>query len=1282
MKNVRCVVLLALLAAVLAPLAAGAQVRITGGISGVVTDPSDAVIPGATVQLKDESTGSAKETVTNNSGGFQFPDLNSGRYTVTVTLSGFQSAVYDKVVVESSRTTDLRIKLAVGSMGETVTVTGYTPVLETTQNTISTTIDRKQVTELPLAGRDAFAFARLVPGAVALPGASGATAGQSGSTHYNGMPGGTINPTIDGVNNSSNGFKSGGTSFFGTVPARLGAVEEVTVESAGLGGDAGVEGGVNLKFITRRGTNKYHASTFDQAQNDKFNANRYFNTSRGIAKPKLRQHDFGFNFGGPLLPVGSWRDKLFLFINYEEQYIPLTQTRSQTILTPEAEQGIFRYQTAAGEQRTVNLLDIAAANGQLAVKDPLIVALLAKQTTARTLGQSSTNNLLTDTLSWLQPQTQVNYYPTARMDYQITPKLSWMGSWNLYRQDARGRPNWPFPDYPIQLDTFHSSWWITSTGLNWQAKSNLYNEVRYGVQHSGDDTPHREFNDYKLNGMANTGLPLRLLLPLGLSALSADNAPITGRHYITTLVDTATWLRGNHTFKFGGNYRDTQWHDTSFDGTGSGGFLGLPRYSIGSPSGDPAAGFFSATTIPGLVAADQATALALYSLLTGRVSQVQTGKVVDPATLQYSDKVYRENWTSAWFNGVFAQDSWRMKPNFTVNYGMRWEVAQAPFNHLGIAVFPDYSNLLGPSTGLFQPGTLNGIANPVLHRGKYGSKTDWVNPAPRVGFAWTPNFGEKSLVGRILGSGPQTVIRGSYDVTYYDEGTNMFSSTAGNNPGQSQGLLLQPGNGFTAGALTLQTPLPPFVAFPLNYTDVWPQSDFTFGSTGFSTMKDKLQLPSVQAFNIGVQREIFKNTVIEARFLANRGNNVWHTYNVNEVNTIENGFAKEFKNAQANLAINAANGVTSFANTGLPGQVALPLFDAMFGARGSQPALAASQAYTNGTFINNLTLGEAGRMAQSLASTVNYACRLYGSALGPCATRGYDAPGTQPINFWYANPFATGGNLNLVDDNSFTRYKALQLQLRRRYSKGVTATVNYTLGKNTADLWADNATQSFNYSTLRDKAYNIGPSPFDVRHVLQAYGTYDLPFGKDRRFNLNNGVLNAVAGGWVLGGILTAQSGSPFRLSSGRQTLNQEDAGVVLAPGVTVKDLQKMIKVVPGPGFNRYFIDPKLIGADGRANPAYLLPPTTAGELGQLVYLRAPSLWNLDAALNKSIPLSSNGGVMMTLNITARNVLNHPVWGTGLGALTDANITSTTFGQTTQPLNGARSFFIRTEIKF
>src|SRR4029079_6928530 len=157
----------------------------------------------------------------------------------------------------SSRTTDLRIKMQVGGVDEVVQVAGAAPVLAVTTNTLRNNLHQSTIAKLPVGGdgRNVFALARLMPGVVA--------PANTGSTHFNGMPGGTINPTIDGINTASNGFKSGGTSFFGTVPARMGAIEEVTVESAGLGADAGAEGGVNLKFITRRGNNHEHGRLFD-----------------------------------------------------------------------------------------------------------------------------------------------------------------------------------------------------------------------------------------------------------------------------------------------------------------------------------------------------------------------------------------------------------------------------------------------------------------------------------------------------------------------------------------------------------------------------------------------------------------------------------------------------------------------------------------------------------------------------------------------------------------------------------------------------------------------------------------------------------------------------------------------------------------------------------------------------------------------------------------------------------------------------------------------------------
>jgi hypothetical protein len=1116
-------------------MAAHAQVSITGGIAGTVLDSTDAVLPGATVTLMDEGTGRTKTAVTNPDGVFAFRDLNFGTYQVTVKLQGFHAAIYNKVIVEAGRTTDIRVRLSVGGVEQNITVEGKTPVLEMSSNVISSTLNNKDVNELPIAGRNAFTLARLVPGAVAPQG--------TGSTHFNGMPGGTINPTIDGVNNSSNGFKSGGTSFFGTVPARLGAVEQVTVETAGLGGDDGVTGGVNLKFVTRRGTNKYQGSFFEQYRTDKLNANTFGNIARGLPKPELRRHDFGGNFGGPLVA-----SKLFGFVNYEVEYIPQSANQTNTILTEAARQGTFQYLTAAGVAQSVNVYQLAGAAGFQSTPDPTIAALLGKQASARAYGSTEPgNNLRTETLTWLEPQKTINYYPTVRVDYQIKNNLSFMTSYNRYNQDQQGRRVWPIPGFPINNGTFDSGWWVWSTGTNWTIGSNMHNELRFGIQHSGDTNEvGRQAEFFELNGIVNGkaarfGTGNNASLPL-VSLLVADNAPVIGRHYITTITDTLTMVKGAHTFKVGGNYRDTQWRDRALQGSGTGGYLGLPRYGLGIATGDPVANAFTTTTMPGAASADLTAAQSLYALLTGRVTEVRTGGVVDPATLQYSSSIYAENWTSARFAGLFVQDMWRVNRNFTLNYGLRYETNTPPFNHTATVAFPDDANIYGPSTRLFQPGELNGVQNPVFARGKTAAPTDWLNLAPRVGFAWTPHF-ESGLMATIFGKGDETVIRGGWDITYFDEGTNMFASTAGNNTGQSQALVASAGTQFAPGSLTLQSPLPPFQASPAAYQEVWNQSEIAFVN-GLGSMFSGLETGYVKAWNIGVQRQVAKDTVLEVRYLGNRADKLWHSFSLNEVNVFENGFLAEFKNAQANLAINEAAGSTGFSNQGRPGQVALPIFDAAFGARGAAAALPGAQAYTNTTFISDLRNGEAGRLAGRLATSATYLCRMVGSTFSPCvsAGRNFTAPGPYAMNFFQVNPYAVSG-LTVVDDDGWSDYHAMQLQLRRRYANWLTANVNYTLARNNGNVFTDNATQSANWITLRDKTRNDGPAPFDVRHVLQTYGTYDLPIGRDRHYNITNDVLNAVAGGWTFGGIFTVQSGTPFRLTSGRQTVNGSDAG-------------------------------------------------------------------------------------------------------------------------------------------
>ncbi len=188
-----------------------------------------------------------------------------------------------------------------------------------------------------------------------------------------------------------------------------------------------------------------------------------------------------------------------------------------------------------------------------------------------------------------------------------------------------------------------------------------------------------------------------------------------------------------------------------------------------------------------------------------------------------------------------------------------------------------------------------------------------------------------------------------------------------------------------------------------------------------------------------------------------------------------------------------------------------------------------------------------------MLKTPTYFCRMVGNGFGPCATRGFaNTVGTYPINVFVLNPYQFGGTAptatpqaNLLSDNSFSNYNALQMEFRQRFSEGLTLNVNYTWAHSLTDRYNKNVDNTGNFFTLRNRRMDHAPSPFDLRHVIQAFGTYDLPFGKGRKFAIDNPVLGIVAGGWTLGSIVRYQTGLPFRLSGGQLTVNQQDGGVI-----------------------------------------------------------------------------------------------------------------------------------------
>jgi hypothetical protein len=253
--------------------AAFAQGGVTSTLSGTVTDASGAVIPGATVVVKRADTAVTSEAVTNTEGQFTIPQLNPGKYSVVVSLAGFKTATVNDVELNAGVPAGVTVKMEVGGIEEQVVVTAGSEVVKTQSSTVSTTLTTKQISSLPLTSRDALQFV------VNLAGVN--TPGGNRDSTVNGLPQGAINITMDGISIQDNHLKTS-DGFFARVSPRLDAIEEVTVTSAANGADSGGQGAVNIRFVTKSGTNVFKGSVFHTLRHDALNANTFFN-NRNLA---------------------------------------------------------------------------------------------------------------------------------------------------------------------------------------------------------------------------------------------------------------------------------------------------------------------------------------------------------------------------------------------------------------------------------------------------------------------------------------------------------------------------------------------------------------------------------------------------------------------------------------------------------------------------------------------------------------------------------------------------------------------------------------------------------------------------------------------------------------------------------------------------------------------------------------------------------------------------------------------------------------------------------------
>jgi hypothetical protein len=1120
----------AVLAAALTVFAYG-QASSFSSMAGAVTDPTGAVIAGAEVTIKDNSTTTEFKAVTADNGTFFIPSLPAGTYTVTISARGFKQAIITDVKLDAGTPGSVRVSLEVGSASEAVTVQGGGDVVQTQSATIATTLQVKQIANLPLQTRNTLDFIVLLPG-------TNTTGGPRGST-INGLPQSAINITIDGINTQDNTNKTG-DGFFSYISPRLDAIEEVTVSTATPGAESGGQGAVQIKFVTRGGNNEFHGSLYEYHRNPVLNSNYWFTNRDGAPihketglvcdnvqqayepgkcradRARVLLNQFGGRIGGPIVipKLFNGRDRAFFFVNYEEFRQPTQISRQRTILNPLTQQGIFQYNVTSGgvtTVRSVDLLALAASRGQTSTIDPTIGKLLQdiRDSTSKTGSITQLTDPNLQRFTFTNSSSGLRYYPTMRLDFNLTSKhrLENIYNYQFYNTtvDTLNGVDPAFPGFPNQGNQI-SNRFSESLTLRSTLTPTLVNEARFGFT-GGTVLFRSDLNAGQFTGpVANQGG-----FSLGISAAGITNATVTTAPSrrnapIWDIADTLTWTRGSHSHSFGFQFTQANlWLQNQ---------TVVPSITFGVNTNDPANAMFVTGNFPGASSADVTRAASIYAVLTGRVTAINANARLDEKTGQY---VYLGVGTQRGRQrelGIFAQDSWRMRQNLTLNYGVRWEV-QFPFTPLnGSYSTTTFADLFGVSGAgnLFKPGTLTGKAPQFIkfNEGDRAYQVDYRNFAPSFGFAWSPKA-KDGWLKRLVGDGGQTVLRGGYSIAYNRYGLGDFSGTYGANPGvtitTNRDLTIGNLVGGSLGTLPLlfrETSRLGPPSFPAT-----PSYPFAGAITDSANIIDpKIRTPYAQSWSFGLQREISKNMAIEVRYVGTRHLQGWSDYNFNSVenNILENGVFNEFKLAQANLQANLAAGRgANFRyfgpNTGtFPLPIALAYFRGVGDA--TNPAHYSSSNFASTTFINPL--------AQFNPLPLTYAANLHSDA----TRRANALAAGLPPNFFLTNPDLRGG-VFYTSNSGYTRYDSMQVEFRRRMSRGLLVQGSYTFAK------------GFSSSRLSFRAPRVNTRSNVLKHAFKANWVYELPFGRGKALlGGAGGVLDKIVGGWEFNGTARIQSGN------------------------------------------------------------------------------------------------------------------------------------------------------------
>jgi hypothetical protein len=1196
------------------------------------------VVAGAIVTLTNDDTGVAQRQMTTQAGVYAFPAILAGTYTLRVEAAGFRTSVLPAQVVQVGNPVTADIELEVGGSTEVVTVSESVEVLQTSNASLGTVVEQRQIVELPLNGRNPLNLLMFQAG----------VAQRSGNTvNVNGARSTAVNVTIDGIEANESTNPNPTNNVFRLNPDN---VREFKVTTSNPTAEEGRNSGANVNIATRSGTNEFHGSLFEFFRNTALNAQEFYTKAQGGSKPLLQLNQYGFEIGGPVR-----RNKTFFFVSWQGQKVNFSDPvdkafgESVDLYTPAALSGVFRYwvvnnanpMTVNGQRVTQNssiLVDPRSGQYAPGVRDcsgpgdsnciasfnifgadplrrgldPAVKSVLGGYPAPNSY--TAGDGLNTGIYAWNTPVRIRGPQYLVRIDHTLSSSHALWGRYlggeqnTLGGDPLNGRPQ-VLPGFPPRGEVFRPAKNI-AVGMRSVLSPRLVNEFTLGFS---------RFSFLFTQGEANPLFPNAPRFTFNNSDVDYTANGRTARGVNTWhIVENLSYLTGAHVLRFGGNIRFYQHNDQRGD---VGGTSLVPSISL-SRTTRPPTGFalpaLATATTPGISSVDLNRLQGTINDLLGipaQLTQVFLGNLRSDEFLPFRSGEGITLWAQGQrvkqYN-FFAQDEWKARRNVTLSYGVRWEINAPPREAGGRVYIPDRN--------------IDGSEGPVtfVNAERWYRNWNWSALAPRLGITWSPRNSNR------------TVLRAGYGIAFDPIGTFQVSSVATSVPGQTYRCV----NQFSGTGARTTTPGCQAVA-DLRLGDGFPNETAppTVKPSSFLTLPPQpqgaappvrvfdqnLKLPTVHMWNLTLQRELPGAFAVSLGYVGRRGTRLYRSWDVNQIDAAP--ILPSFTAMQRNVRAGCRADGTLASGAPCAGAVRVPILEQGI----------ANQAFLiSAATTTDLNQNAAGNFAGRLEQQANLGARL--------------------------RPNPQFSQILMIDNGGDSVYHSMQLGMQKRFGHGLLFNGSYTLGKSIDNLSLDpvaatvggglTATNSRTPADSRNYDNERARSDFDQRHVVNVTGIYELPFGKGKRFGSDAGrALNFLIGGWSLNSIYTYQSGEPFTVRSGVLTHNfTAQSRAALAPGVTAlpqAKLQEKAGVV-GPV---YFQDAS----------AFTFPEPGGLGIGRNVF-QGPTFWNLDASVAKAFAFTER--VRAVLRAEFFNAFNHANFRNPRDASVGSPaITSAVFGQ-------------------